>query len=61
MYLVPISLITRYRITLHCYQAHYQAARRRQADDPQLAWVKPTELANYPLSTTGRKIVGLIT
>ncbi|MBW3596143.1 MAG: A/G-specific adenine glycosylase [Planctomycetes bacterium] len=43
--------VTRFRITLHCYEAKHVAGRVRDA-----RWLRPSELENYPLSVTGRKI-----
>jgi A/G-specific adenine glycosylase len=53
--------VTRFRITLHCYVA----ALRPNSKPPKNAtgttrWVRLTELADYPLSTTGRKISRLL-
>jgi A/G-specific adenine glycosylase len=44
--------VTRFRITLDCYQASYAGGKVR----PPARWIKPPELAFLPLSTTGRKI-----
>ena len=49
--------VTRYRITLDCYQADYQQGRLQSS---QTKWVSLVELADYPLSTTGRKIAALL-
>ena len=46
--------VTKYRITLNCYSAKLK--RDQTANNPTLQWVSLTELDNYPLSTTGRKI-----
>lgn len=43
--------VTRYRITLDCYEASYVSGRAQNA-----RWISPVELADLPLSTTGRKI-----
>lgn len=43
--------VTRFRITLDCYAARYDRGRVSSA-----RWVRRGELAEYPLSTTGRKI-----
>lgn len=48
--------VTRYRITLDCYEADYASGRARYPAH----WVKAAKLANLPLSTTGRKIASLI-
>ncbi len=46
--------VTRFRITLHCYEArHVSGSTARRGPT---AWLRPAELADYPLSVTGRKI-----
>ena len=51
--------VTRFRITLDCYEAEYQAGRlRRNAD---CVWTTASKLKEYPLSVTGRKIAKLLT
>lgn len=45
--------VTRFRITLICHQAEYQAEEAESAD---LRWISPGELHEYPLSVTGRQI-----
>jgi A/G-specific adenine glycosylase len=53
--------VTRFRITLHCYEAKLAvAAQRRTKPPPHVRWVRPVELAEYPLCVTGRKISRLI-
>ena len=51
--------VTRFRITLNCYSAAYASGKitRRHADD--MRWLLPSQLDDYPLSTTGRKIARL--
>lgn len=47
--------VTRYRITLECYDA--RCLRPGSAPDGvELKWLRPEQLAHYPLSTTGRKL-----
>jgi A/G-specific adenine glycosylase len=46
--------VTRYRITLDCYAAKYVSGRPQRA-----SWIAKTELADLPLSTTGRKLAKL--
>jgi len=52
--------VTRFRITLDCYQAtrHVSVVDAHPAGGGSLAmrWLRPAELAAYPLSTTGRKL-----
>lgn len=53
--------VTRFRITLHVLQG--KLARARVAalpQDAEFAWVKPEELSQRALSTTGRKIARLL-
>jgi A/G-specific adenine glycosylase len=53
--------VTRYRITLDCFAATYIAADRKAKSSRTIAWVDPTDLSDYPLSTTGRKLCRLVT
>jgi A/G-specific adenine glycosylase len=47
--------VTRFRITLDCYAARYvSGAPNGRADD--VKWLRPSELADYPLNTTGREL-----
>jgi A/G-specific adenine glycosylase len=48
--------VTRYRITLDCYRGTYKSGKPRDT----AKWMRFTELAGLPLSTTGRKIANLI-
>jgi A/G-specific adenine glycosylase len=50
--------VTRYRITLDCYGAHFKAGRL--AADQPIRWIRPAELTELPLSTTGRKLANLV-
>ena len=52
--------VTRYRITLDCYLADYQAGRLCSTPARKLKWVAADEIDALPLSTTGRKIVQLL-
>jgi A/G-specific adenine glycosylase len=56
--------VTRFRITLHCYQATLQPDTRRQANNnaplDTVRWIKIASLVDYPLSVTGRKITRLL-
>ena len=47
--------VTRYRITLECYEAKYVSGRVKNA-----RWFSSIELADLPLSTTGRKITAIL-
>jgi A/G-specific adenine glycosylase len=49
--------VTRFRITLDCYQAEYVAcAESRNGDEMETRWAPLDELADYPLSSTGRRL-----
>jgi len=50
--------VTRFRITLDCYDAVYQ--RDSGQSTVPLRWLRADELADYPLSTTGRKLAHLL-
>jgi len=52
--------VTRFRITLECYEARF--VERHAANRCPLAvrWLRPAELEDYPLSTTGRKLSRLL-
>ncbi len=50
--------VTRFRITLHCYEADHLSGRPPRNE--QTVWLDPAEFANYPLSVTGRKISRLL-
>ena len=52
--------VTRYRISLDCYQAAYLSGRVRARKNAAVRWLPTSELPALPLSTTGRKIAGLI-
>lgn len=44
--------VTRFRITLACYEARHTGGRLRSGS----RWAEPAELADLPLSVTGRKL-----
>ncbi|MFV2068005.1 MAG: A/G-specific adenine glycosylase [Pirellulales bacterium] len=48
--------VTRFRITLDCHLATYLSRDRRRKGGDEIRWVRPATLADYPLSTTGRKL-----
>jgi A/G-specific adenine glycosylase len=52
--------VTRFRITLLCYEADYVAACERPNGAPTMRWLRPAELEAYPLSTTGRTLARLV-
>ena len=48
--------VTRYQITLECYEATIASARRKKGDQTPHRWVRAGEFSHVPLSVTGRKI-----
>ncbi len=50
--------VTRFRITLECYEAFRVSGRLRRGTE--LRWVPVHELAKYPLSSPGRKLARLV-
>jgi A/G-specific adenine glycosylase len=52
--------VTRFRITLDCYDAEYVSHNGGGAENLVQKWVRSSELENYPLSSTGRKLAGLV-
>ena len=52
--------VTRFRITLHCYEATRVKHSPGGAARGNVQWVTIDQLTNYPLSVTGRKIARLI-
>lgn len=52
--------VTRFRITLHCYEAALGTRSARIAAAGNLRWVEIGRLADYPLSVTGRTIARLL-
>jgi A/G-specific adenine glycosylase len=52
--------VTRFRITLACYDARYVSGPPAKRSSTTMRWVRPRELEAYPLSTTGRKLARLL-
>jgi len=52
--------VTRFRITLHCYEATRVTRARMPSGHNNLRWVALAQLTDYPLSVTGRKIARLL-
>ena len=52
--------VTRYRITLECYQAQRTGGRVRSTKVSPVRWFDRAELGQLPLSVTGRKIAKLV-
>jgi A/G-specific adenine glycosylase len=52
--------VTRFRITLECYEAERLSGRLRHSSESPWKWVSPRDLAEFPLNQTGRKLAGLI-
>ncbi|HEV2969184.1 MAG TPA: A/G-specific adenine glycosylase [Pirellulales bacterium] len=52
--------VTRFRITLECFAATAAKAPRQRRAAAEQKWVRAVELADYPLSSTGRKLSRLV-
>jgi len=52
--------VTRFRITLDCYEARYLSGPGAKPDATRIRWPRPAELAHYPLNTTARKLARLL-
>ncbi len=48
--------VTRFRITLECYEACAAGSPVRTKPPLETRWLSPAELADYPLNTTGRTL-----
>jgi A/G-specific adenine glycosylase len=52
--------VTRFRITLECYEAAFLFNGREVETALETRWLRPAELETYPLSSTGRKLARLL-
>jgi len=52
--------VTRYRITLDCYEAEFATGSLPRATTKSLRWYSLPQLAKLPLSSTGRDIANLL-
>ncbi|MEQ8209957.1 MAG: A/G-specific adenine glycosylase [Lacipirellulaceae bacterium] len=52
--------VTRFRITLDCFEADCNGGRVRSTKEKPVRWVSASELAELPLSVTGRKIAKML-
>jgi A/G-specific adenine glycosylase len=52
--------VTRFRITLDCYEARPAGGRVRSTPERPVRWTPLGDLVQLPLSVSGRKIAGLI-
>jgi A/G-specific adenine glycosylase len=48
--------VTRFRITLECYEARASGTATRRKPRVETQWIKPADLPDYPLSSTGRRL-----
>jgi A/G-specific adenine glycosylase len=51
--------VTRFRITLNCYEADY-VSHNGGGEGFEQKWIRASELDHLPLSSTGRKLAGLL-
>ena len=52
--------VTRYRITLECYEARATGGRVKSTEESPVRWTPLAEFGDLPLSVTARKIATLI-
>jgi A/G-specific adenine glycosylase len=52
--------VTRFRITLECHEAEYVSHNKKTAAGMETRWIRPAELEDYPLSSTGRQLARLV-
>ncbi len=52
--------VTKYRITLDCYDARWASGRVKSTKAKPVRWCATNALVDVPLSTTGRKIARLV-
>ncbi len=52
--------VTRFRITLECFECAYLSGATTASRRASMAWVTPCRLGEYPLSASGRKLAVLI-
>jgi len=52
--------VTRYRITLDCYEAAFASGRVSSTKAEPVRWIGASDLLDLPLSSTGRKIAKLV-
>jgi len=52
--------VTRYRITLDCYEASYVSGKLKRTASKKLRWCALKEMNDLPLSSTGRKLAKFI-
>ena len=52
--------VTRFRITLTCLAAEFRSGRFRPGLYPRGVWLKPAQLAEYPVSTPQRKLANAL-
>jgi A/G-specific adenine glycosylase len=53
--------ITRYRITIVCFEAAWEAGRFRSDFYAEARWVRPGELAEYPVAVPQRRLTEALT
>lgn len=52
--------VTRFRIVLDCFAARWRSGDPARRDPDNARWLPPADLADYPLSSTGRKLAALV-
>lgn len=52
--------VTRYRVTLDCYEARYVGCNGKPNVTLPMKWLRRAEIDRYPLSTPARRLVVLV-
>jgi A/G-specific adenine glycosylase len=52
--------VTRFRITLDCYEAQFRSGRVSSTGDAPTRWVQPSRLNEFPLSVSARRLASLL-
>jgi A/G-specific adenine glycosylase len=52
--------VTRYRITMVCFEAFHESGKFRPGSYQSSRWLEPSELASYPVSAPQRRLAGVL-
>jgi A/G-specific adenine glycosylase len=52
--------VTRFRITMVCFEASYRSGIVKFTHYPEVRWLEPAELKDYPVSTPQRQLADAI-
>ncbi len=52
--------VTRFRITLDCYEAQFRSGRVSSTGEAPTRWIRPSRLTDFPLSVSARRLASLL-